>query len=144
MTVTCMNFDHWKEFNTQALERVAALPGVKHAAFVWGLPLTGNKWNGDMEIVGQADSTKLKDKMHLPLRSVTQDYFDAMGIRIAAGRGLRSSDKSDAPRVAVINEALAARYFPGADPVGKKVHFSGDTNLFEVVGIVSNTRTEAL
>jgi putative ABC transport system permease protein len=145
MTVTCVQRDHWKEFHTQALERVAALPGVKHAAFVWGLPLTGNKWNGDMEIVGQAKSSKLEDKLHLPLRSVTPDYFDAMGIRIASGRGFRSSDNSDAPPVAVINETLAARYFPGADPVGKKLRFSGDTNrTIEVVGIISNTRTEAL
>jgi putative ABC transport system permease protein len=146
MTVTCMQWDHWKDFHTQALDRVAALPGVKHAAFVWGLPLTGNKWNGDMEIVGQASSSKLADKIHLPLRSVTPDYFQAMGIRIAAGRGFRSSDSSGAPRVAVINETLAARYFPGADPVGKKLRFNGDsdTNAFEVVGIISNTRTEAL
>ena len=144
MTVTCMQSDHWKEFHTQALERVAALPGVKHAAFVWGLPLTGNKWNGDMEIVGQKTSSKLEDKVRLPLRSVTADYFEAMGIRIAAGRGFRSSDNSDAPRVAVVNESLATRYFPGADPLGKKLRFPGDTNAFEIVGIVSNTRTEAL
>ena len=146
MTVTCMQWDHWKDFHTQALLRVAALPGVKHAAFVWGLPLTGNKWNGDMEIVGQASSSKVADKIHLPLRSVTSDYFPAMGIRLAAGRGFHPSDSSDAPRVAVINEALATRYFPGRDPVGKKLRFSGDsdTNAFEVVGIVSNTRTEAL
>ena len=146
MTVTCMRWDHWKEFHQQVLERVAALPGVKHAAFVWGLPLTGNKWNGDMEIVGQATSSKLADKIHLPLRSVTSDYFQAMGIRLAAGRGFRPSDSSDAPRVAIINETLAARYFPGVEPVGKKLRFSGDneTNSFEVVGVVANTRTEAL
>lgn len=144
MTVTCMEWDHWKDFHTQALERVAALPGVKHAAFVWGLPLTGNKWNGDMEIVGQSTSSKLADKVRLPLRSVTQDYFDAMGIRIASGRGFRASDISGAPAVAVVNQALAARYFPGVDPVGRKLRFIGDTNAFEVVGVVSNTRTEAL
>jgi putative ABC transport system permease protein len=146
MTVTCMNWDHWKDFHTQALERVAGLPRVKHAAFVWGLPLTGNKWNGDMEIVGQETSSKLVDKIRLPLRSITPDYFGAMGIRIASGRGFHSSDDSDAPRVAIINETLATRYFSGVDPVGKKLRFSGDsdTNAFEVVGIVSNTRTEAL
>src|SRR5262249_26835486 len=68
MTVTSVQRDRWKQFHTEALERVAALPGVKHVAFVWGLPLTGNKWNGDMEIVGQATSSKLEDKLHLPLR----------------------------------------------------------------------------
>ena len=144
MTVTTVQRDRWQEFHTQALERVSALPGVKHAAFVWGLPLTGNKWSGDMEIVGQAASTKLQDKIHLPLRSVTPDYFDAMGIRITSGRGFRPSDKSDAPRVVVINETLAASYFPGTDPLGKKLRFVGDTNTMEIVGIVSNTRTENL
>ena len=54
MTVTTVQRDKWKEFHTQALERVSALPGVTHAAFVWGLPLTGNKWGGDMEIPGAA------------------------------------------------------------------------------------------
>ncbi|HTL58829.1 MAG TPA: ABC transporter permease, partial [Candidatus Limnocylindrales bacterium] len=144
MTVTSVQRDHWKEFHTQALEQVAALPGVKHAAFVWGLPLTGNKWNGDMEIVGQATSSKLEDKIHLPLRSITPDYFEAMGIRISSGRAFRASDNSDAPPVAVINETLAARYFPGVDPLGKKMRFTGETNVIEIVGIVSNTRTEAL
>jgi putative ABC transport system permease protein len=144
MTVTSVQRDRWKEFHTAALERVSALPGIKHAAFVWGLPLTGNKWTGDMEIVGQPTSSKLEDKMHLPLRSVTPDYFEAMGIPIASGRGFRASDNSEAARVAVINETLAARYFPGADPVGKKMRFVGETNSIEIVGIVSNTRTEAL
>jgi predicted permease len=145
MTVTSVQRDHWKQFHTEALERVAALPGVKHAAFVWGLPLTGNKWNGDMEIIGEATSSKLEDKIYLPLRSVTPDYFDAMGIRIATGRGFRSTDDSDSPPVAVINETFATRYFPGDDPVGRKLRFAGDTNrTIEVVGIVSNTRTEAL
>ena len=46
LTVTAVQSDTWKDFHTRALERVAALPGVTHAAFVWGLPLTGNKWSG--------------------------------------------------------------------------------------------------
>jgi putative ABC transport system permease protein len=97
-----------------------------------------------MEIVGQATSSKLEDKIHLPLRSVTPDYFEAMGIRIVSGRGFRPSDNSDSPPVAVINETLASHYFPGVDPIGRKMRFIGDTNTSEVVGIVSNTRTEAL
>ena len=46
MTVTTVNRDKWKEFHTQALDRVATVPGVKYAAFAWGMPLTGNKWPG--------------------------------------------------------------------------------------------------
>ena len=145
MTVTSVQRDTGQRFHTQALERVGALPGVKHAAFVWGLPLTGNKWNGDMEIVGRSAGSKLDEKLRLPLRSVTPDYFDAMGIRIVSGRAFRSTDGSGAPVVAVVNEALAARYFPGTDVVGKKLRFVGDTNrTYEVVGVIANTRTEAL
>jgi putative ABC transport system permease protein len=144
LTMSVTSMQHWKEFRAEALERVQALPGVKHVAFVWGLPLTGNKWKADIEIVGQPTSSRLEDKIHLPLRSVTPDYFEAMGIRIASGRGFRASDDSGAPQVAVINEALAKRYFPAVDPLGKRLRFVGDTNTIEVVGIVSNTRTEAL
>lgn len=144
MTVTSIQRGHWKEFHKQALERVSALPGVQHAAFVWGLPLTGNKWNGDMEIVGEATPTAIKDKLHLPLRSVTEDYFNAMGIQIASGRGFRASDDSDSPPVAVINEALATRYFLRGDPLGRKLRFIDNTNIIEIVGVISNTRTEAL
>ena len=145
MTVTSVQLDQWKDFHTRALERVSTLPGVSQAAFVWGLPLTGNKWGGEMEIVGQPGSSKLRDQMHLPLRSVTPDYFDALGIKVVDGRGFRPSDNSEAPDVAVVNEALAGRYFPKANPIGRKMRFVGDTNrMIEVVGIVSNTRTEAL
>jgi len=145
LTVTCVQRDQWKDFHTRALERVSALPGVRQAAFVWGLPLTGNKWSGDMEIIGQPSSSKLRDQMNLPLRSVTPDYFDALGIKFLDGRGFRPSDNSEAPAVAVVNEALAERYFPKAHPIGVKLRFVGDTNrTIEVVGVVSNTRTEAL
>ena len=53
MTVTAMARDNRKAFHTQALERVAALPGVSHAAFAWGVPLTGNKWTAEIERPGQ-------------------------------------------------------------------------------------------
>jgi predicted permease len=61
------------------------------------------------------------------------------------GRGFRPSDNSEAPPVAVVNETLAGRYFPKANPIGRKVRFVGDTNrTIEVVGIVSDIRTEGL
>ena len=145
MTVTEMENGRWKDFHTRALEQVSAIPGVSHAAFVWGLPLTGNKWGGTMEIAGQPASSRLKDQMDLPLRSVTPDYFDALGTKVLQGRGFRASDDDKAPGVAVINQALADRYFHGTDPIGQHVRFLGETNQGkEIVGIISNTRTEAL
>ncbi len=145
MTVTTVQRDKWKEFHTRALERVAALPGVARAAFVWGLPLTGNKWGGDMEIPSQPGSTRLADRVNLPLRAVTPDYFDLMGIRFADGRGFRATDDDKAPRVAVVNATLARRYFDQRNPIGQQLRFAGDAKrTIEIVGVVNDTRTEAL
>jgi putative ABC transport system permease protein len=145
MTVTTVERGKWREFHTQALERVAAIPGVRHAAFAWGLPLTGNKWPADVEIPGLPGSSKLVDRVKLPLRSVTPDYFAVLGIALEEGRGFRTSDNAEAPRVAVINAALARRYFDKVNPIGRTMQFSGDAKRpVEIVGIVSDTRTEAL
>ena len=145
LTVTTVTPNTYKEFHTRVLERVAALPGVTHTAFVWGLPLTGNKWSSTMELGGQPGPGGAADRLSVPLRSVTPEYFDLMGIKLVDGRTFRASDNGDAPRVLVINESLARKYFPGTNPVGKQMRFPGDRQKpLEIIGIVADTRTEAL
>jgi predicted permease len=145
MTVTDVRQEGWKDFHTQSLERVSALPGVTHAAFVWGLPLTGNKWSGDLDIVGQEGSSKLSDRLNLPIRAITPAYFEAMGIQLVDGRAFRDSDDTDAPRVAIINETFVRRHFHGTNPIGRTMRFGGDPKRpVEIIGVVSDTRTEAL
>jgi putative ABC transport system permease protein len=90
MTVTTMERQKSAEFHRLALERVASVPGVASAAFAWGVPLTGNKWPGEMEVPGQAVASKLTDRISVPLRSITERYFDVMGIRIVEGRSFMS------------------------------------------------------
>ena len=143
VTVTTVTPNTWKEFHTQVLDRIAALPAVRHAAFVWGLPLTGNKWPGTLEI-GEADASGTPNRVRFPMRSVTPDYFNLMGIHIAEGRGFASSDHTDAPAVAIVNQTLARRHFPeGA--IGKQVRFPGNPKRpLTIVGVVADTRTDAL
>ncbi len=144
MSVTAVQGD-WSDFHIRALERVAALPGVEHAAFAWGVPLTGNNWPGAVEIEGQPPPARPTDRLSLPLRSVTPDYFTLMGLAIAEGRDFRATDKRDAPRVAIINRALADRYFPNVNPIGKKLWMGGrERPPNEVIGVVSNGRTDDL
>ena len=143
MSVTAVG-TNWLDFHTQAIERVARLPGVKSAAFGWGVPLTGNKWNVNFEIDGQPDSSALKDKLSLPTRSVTPDYFATLGLTLAQGRAFRPSDNRDAPMVAIVNQAMVDRYFPSRMALGRKVRFSGGTNLIEIIGVLVNTHTDAL
>ena len=94
MSVTeVRGFSEWTNFHKQALQRVAAIPGVQYAAFAWGVPLTGNNWPATMEIEGQPPAVKESDKTALPLRAVTEDYFKLMGLPMLGGREFRSSDE---------------------------------------------------
>jgi putative ABC transport system permease protein len=140
VTVTTVTPNSFLPFHTQVLERVKALPAVSHAAFAWGVPLTGNKWPGNLEIVGHPELGQVS----FPLRSVTADYFDLMAIRIVAGRAFTNDDTDKAPRVMIVNQALANRYFSG-DAVGRQLRFPGTKPLdVTIVGVIADARTDAL
>ena len=144
MSVTTVG-TNWLDFHTRAIERVSTLPGVKAAAFAWGVPLTGNKWFNTFEADGLTDADALKNGINVPTRSVTSDYFSALGLTVAEGRAFRSSDKDGAPRVVIVNQAMADRYFPGQAVVGRRIWFRGNrTNQLEIVGVLANTRTDSL
>lgn len=135
----------WGSFHRQALERVAALPGVQYAAFAWGVPLTGNNWPATMEIEGQPPAVKASDKIALPLRAVTPDYFKLMGMVLIDGREFRSTDDDKAPNVAIVNQAFTHRYFPHSNSVGRKFWLNGrDQPGVEIVGEIANGRTDDL
>ena len=135
----------WDSFHRQALERVAAIPGVQYAAFAWGVPLTGNNWPATLEIEGQPPAVKESDKIALPMRAVTPDYFKLMGMALIDGRQFRSNDDGKAPNVAIVNLAFAERYFPHSNAVGRRFWFDGrDKPGVEIVGEIANGRTDDL
>ena len=144
MTVTAVQGD-WIGFHTRALEKVSALPGVEHAAFAWGVPLTGNSWPGTIDVEGQPPAAKPSDRLALPIRSVTQGYFELLQLPLVEGRDFRSTDSRQAPRVAIINRAFAERYFKGVTAIGKKVWLGPrDQPAHEIIGVVNNARTSDL
>ena len=135
----------WGSFHRQALERVAALPGVEYAAFAWGVPLTGNNWPATLEIEGQPPAVKESDRTALPLRAVTPDYFKLMGMALLDGRQFRSTDDDKAPNVAIVNQAFAERFFPHSNAVGRKFWLNGrEKPGVEIVGEIANGRTDDL
>jgi putative ABC transport system permease protein len=136
---------NWLPFHKQALERVAAIPGVQYAAFAWGVPLTGNNWPATMDIEGQPPAATESDKIALPMRAATPDYFKLMGFGLIDGREFRSTDDDKAPRVAVVNEAFTHRYFPNSNSVGRKIWFDGrDKPGIQIIGEIANARTDDL
>jgi putative ABC transport system permease protein len=146
MSVTdVQSWSTWGSFHRQALERVAAIPGVQYAAFAWGVPLTGNNWPATLDIEGQPPAVKESDKVALPLRAVTPDYFKLMGMSLTEGREFRSTDDDKAPPIAIVNQAFARRYFPQGNTLGRKFWFGGrDKPGTEIVGEIANSRTDDL
>jgi len=144
MSVTDVS-GNWADFHHRALERVSAIPGVQYAAFAWGVPLTGNSWPATLDIEGQPAPAKDSERIAVPLRAVTEDYFKLLGLPILEGRGIRSTDIRNAPNVAVVNQVFADRYFQHTLAIGKKLWMgSRQERATEIVGILANGRTDDL
>jgi hypothetical protein len=80
MSVTAVG-TNWYDFHSRAIERVAALPGVTAAAFGWGVPLTGNKWNSTLEIAGETSGGTAADRVQLPTKGVRFGPVTIMRLR---------------------------------------------------------------
>jgi putative ABC transport system permease protein len=146
MTVTHVgDRDQYRAFHELGLERVAAIPGVRHAAFAWGVPLTGNSWPAEIQIAGRATgSSAIADRISLPVRSVSEDYFAVMGMRLVDGRLFLRSDDNDAPRVGIVNETFVRRHLGSSPPLGQHILFVGNDKPTTIVGVIADTRTERL
>jgi len=127
-------------FFQQVIERLKALPGVQSAGAVYPLPLSGAEEGMGFGIEGRADAAPGEPSSAGP-RWVSPDYFNTMGIPLLRGRELSERDGMDSPRVLVINEALAARYFPDEDPIGKRFTFdSSKPDEVEIVGLAQDAK----
>jgi putative ABC transport system permease protein len=115
-------------------EQLRAVPGVRAAAATSLLPLSGPGPRLSFSVEG-APPPPPDVNPEIGVVSVTPDYFRTIGARFVLGRDFTSADHSDAPAVAVINEAALRRWFPGGDPIGKRVNMSG---VREVVGVVAD------
>jgi putative ABC transport system permease protein len=110
-----------------------ALPGVKAAAAAQKLPLRGSGDNWIIRIQGRTDDKRDTTAF----RMVTRDYFTTLGMPIRRGRNFDASDREGGGRVVIINEALAAKFFPHEDPVGRVI-MTFDDRGERIVGVVAN------
>lgn len=117
----------------EILERVKTVPGIKAAAVVNNLPLSGV--NSSINLRGPDGQPLLTST-----RTVSPDYFAAMGISIIAGRQFTDRDQAGAPGVAIVNEYLAHQFFPDRNPLGEHLpEAGGNSGGPEIVGVVRNT-----
>jgi predicted permease len=124
--------------------RMAALPGVSGVGIVDRLPIAAPIYGMGVRIEGQfEDGTRL-----LPLANhvqiVTPGYLGAMGIPVVRGRGFDANDREDAPPVALVSQAFARRFWPNADPIGKRIGYPYQSPWITVVGVVPDVKLDSL
>jgi predicted permease len=133
-----------RDFFQQLIHRVEALPGATAAGGVDMLPMIGgHNWSG-FQIVGHPAFEK-GEEPRTEVRVATPGYFAAIGTTLSKGRLFNAQDDAQAPRVVLVNEAFAARYFKGLDAVGQRLRF-GDAKAapLEIIGVVANVMNEDL
>jgi putative ABC transport system permease protein len=129
-------------FADRLLEEVRKQPGLSEAALTSSLPFTIGNPSYVVLMNGQED---VRPGMPAAsFRSVSPDYFRVMGIPLLKGREFSSADLERAPMVTVINEAMARRLWPNADPIGQRIKETSNERAWrEIVGIVGSVRHRA-
>ena len=138
------NVDRLRAFE-EIERRLREQPGVQSSGAVSTLALRGYTWTGDATVEGLSTTTDWERELRH--KSVTPGYFKTMNIRLVSGRLFDDGDRIDRPRVTVVNEALAQRYFRGQDPIGKRLKFARpqDNDAWvTVVGVVANEKQDGL
>jgi putative ABC transport system permease protein len=133
-TPTRLTADERRRAYIEAVRPLQSLPGVRAAAATQKLPLRGPGDNWGVTVEGRPDLQGITTFM----RVVTHDYFQTLGIRVRRGRGFQPMDRADTERVVVVNEALAARFFGGENPLGRVLHTGFDERGERIIGIVEN------
>ncbi|HUF26522.1 MAG TPA: ABC transporter permease [Gemmatimonadaceae bacterium] len=129
-------------FFESLVERAAAIPGVQGAGAISTIFLTQTPNSTNFTIEGRPRTRDI-DNVEVPLDAVTPGYFTTMGIPLRAGRFFTAADDGEAPRVVIINETMARRFWPNEDPIGKRFRYGGEEGnapWMEIVGVVGDMR----
>jgi putative ABC transport system permease protein len=131
-------------FFDQVLAQLRTVPGVRAAANVSLLPLGGDEAYGAYLIDGRPVVSDQERPM-AQFNWASEGYFDAMSIPLKRGRAFTADDRANVPKVAVVNEALVRKQFPGEDGIGHVVRpFGSDGPAFRIVGVVADVKHRAL
>ena len=122
--------------------RFAAIPGVHGAGATSRLPLGNENSRMGVGIEGREPTPDTPTRAHI--RAVTPSFFEAMAMRLVSGRQFGAVDDEKSPPVAIVNQTMADRYWPGTSPLGRRVRLGGTQEWREVVAVVADARNWGL
>ena len=129
------------------MERIRSIPGVQSAGAGQGLPLTGYGFSLSFNVAGRPP-LKPSEEPDAELRITTPEYLSTLGVRITRGRGFSKLDDASAPRVLLITEEAARKFFPNEDPIGHHISFGWmrDSVRLEgdIIGVTSDVKQSSL
>jgi len=135
------------KFFDELLSRLKGLPQAQAAGAgsLSAFPLRGGRQTTTFGLEGQPVPRREEEKERVSWRQITADYFRALGIPLRAGRFFSAQDQPRSLQVAIVNESLARRYFPGQNPVGRNIWIDDELKLpLTVVGVVGDAKFEGL
>jgi putative ABC transport system permease protein len=130
-----------EQFYKQARDRVSSVPGIASVSWASNLPLWGRKETG-VVIEGQ-EQRKKSEAISAVVDTIDLDYFSTLGVHFVKGRDFTQDDRGSSAPVAIVNETMAAEYWPNQDPLGKRVQLHGK-DFLQIVGVVKTSNYQVL
>src|SRR6516225_8121744 len=127
-----------KMFQDELIQRVRALPGIEAAAYARVVPLSYQSYSSTPIAVDGYEPLVNGESTDELYNEVSPDYFATMGIPLISGREFTRADDENAPRVAIVNQTMVARYWRGQNPIGQRLQVKG--NWVQVVGVVKDSK----
>lgn len=139
--------DKQARFYHDLVTRIESLPGVRSASSVIPLPLSGSMFRISFETDGRPVAKG--DQPAADFFAIDEGYFKTLGVAVLQGREFTERDGEKAPGVVIVNQAFAKQYFPGEDPIGKRIKpgistSEADPVMREIVGVVADVRNRNL
>ncbi len=136
--------DQMADFSQRLLEGLQSLPGAQSVALASDLPLSGSTSAGPIDLDGSS-AASVDGEIRMYRHRVTPGFFSTLSIPIIRGRDFTNADHAQAPRAVIISEALARRYWPNENPIGKRLREAGaDNPWWSIVGVAAEVKYRGL
>jgi len=131
------------EFYRDLRGELSTIPGVKNVSFTSNIPFSGEE-ESDGYIVKGHEPAPGTEPGQAQLQTISQGYFQSMGISVLAGRGFDKTDQPNTPRVAIVDNILADKYWKNGGALGQQIRTTGDDAWMTIVGVVSGVKDQSL